>query len=579
MSSTSPLIQLSPPISSPTNSINDIDITDAEPPQNFEDVYTTDTPQHEQAFILPSFENEFFNNFPFEQFLPHGQLGVADFTMQPGHPSWLMPMSEVQLGWESASSEGPAFSSTSSYSTPTTVASENQNRSNRASSIPTNEELQHLLRDVFFSRFHPIFPILHRRTFLDSLEDRKLQLDDDVLLLSILALASTGHHESSISEKGESWLSRARRLVDKAIKSSTASTQHVQAGIWITFTLFLRADMSESWIYLGKTWRMASPLGLHRIDSRKRGHSGGGGNSENARAIEEMRRMMWALFLLDRCLSFLCGWPFAIDDRQFAVNLPTSDKTFQDSNPDLLRDLTPQPFPVSIDKIIGPVDDCYAHICYATVLLGRIVDYNNFPGADDDESEVRRQAFSKLEVALARLLLATPAQYTKITYLQSTQEQENTCWLICLLQTCSILLHHPTVRTAAQQDDPPRDGSNASPEFLRCLAGTKHIISAIKDLVTIANRSFLNPLAAPILFLSGRILIIHWLETKDPCTRSEIDLILLSLDKMKEFCEPLANKYKRLLLFDLSRPSTSIEDIKTNDGTYVGPECSTVMAQ
>ncbi|KAK6359051.1 hypothetical protein TWF696_000221 [Orbilia brochopaga] len=561
--------QASPPTSvSTADSVYDVDITDADnllsTPEN---LYQHEKRSDELVSSLSPFENYFFTNFPFEQ--SHDQLG-ADATMQLDLQPWLLPTSEINLDWRSTLSEAPTFPSTGS-STPLTVSSDAQKSPGEAFSLPLREEINHLC-DIFFSRFHPILPILHRRSFLETIPERDTPLEEDVVLLSLLALSSSGHSDASIRGKGEEWLKASKRIIDKAIKNSTVTLQHVQAGVWITFHLFLRAEMSECWIFLGKTWRMACPLGLNRIDAKKRGCNIIPGNLDNARAIEEMRRTIWALFLLDRSLSFVCGWPFAIDDRQFMVNTPVEENIFQGSDTESLLKTTTSPFPTSLDKAIEPIGDCYGYICYATVLLGRIVDYNNSPDADE-VSEDRRRVFEKLEIALARLLLAIPSQFTKITYLQSTLEQENTCWLICLVQTCSILLHHPTVRAVTRQEDSPSEEDNPSPEFLRCLAGTKHIVSAIKDLVTVAGRGFLNPLAGPILFLSGRILIIHWLETNDICTRSEIDLILLSLDKMKEQSEPLASKYKHLLLYDLSRSSASVKEIKTNDGSYMTPQC------
>ncbi|EPS39317.1 hypothetical protein H072_6930 [Dactylellina haptotyla CBS 200.50] len=569
-----PIAQISPPrpVSAAAKSVHDMDPmdTDSVPTTYNNNCFQPDEPQNERVFGLPPFENDFFTNFPFEQFLAPGQLG--DFThFDP--PTWLLPAPEVHLGWESVDSSTPPFSTTSysTSTTPLTMSSDGQKAATITFILPTNEEV-HYLRDAFFTRFHPILPMIHRKSFLSKLEEWQRFFDDDVVLLAVMAIASCGHHEPSMREKGEGWLNRAKTFVEKAIVSGTTSIQHVQAGIWITFHMFLKADMSESWVYLGKTWRMACPLSLNRIDAKRRGHNTHAGNPDNARSLEETRRTMWGLFMIDRCLSFLCGWPFAIDDRQFMINIPVTEKIYQDANAELLLGITPRHFPSSLDKMIEPIDHCYGHICNATVLLGRIVDYNNLP-AGDDGSESGRRAFDALEVALARLLLSIPTHYTQITCLQTAVEQEHTCFLICLLQTCSILLHHPTVQAVTRQELSLNEGQTPSPEFLRCLASTKRIVSAIKDLVTISNRTLSNPLAGPIFFLTGRILIIHWLETKDACTRSEIDLILLSLDKMKEG-EPMALRYKRVLLFDLTRSSAAVKDIKTNDGSYVSSKPS-----
>lgn len=47
--------------------------------------------------------------------------------------------------------------------------------------------------------------------------------------------------------------------------------------------------------------------------------------------IEKQRKIIWALFFLDRSLSCLAGFSLAIDDRNYQVNFPLEEELFQSS--------------------------------------------------------------------------------------------------------------------------------------------------------------------------------------------------------------------------------------------------------
>lgn len=185
------------------------------------------------------------------------------------------------------------------------------------------------LAELYFEKIHPLVPCLHRVKFTALLESPGRLSQPNALILIVLALACGEHQDHAIRRYAPLLYKRANYLVNTAITEGRYAVRNVQALTLMCTYLYFQGKLSEMWIALGKAYRMATALGLNRIDS----HRGGGiaPTPKDEVEKEERRRVMWQLFYLDRVLGFTCGWGFVVDDRYFAVDFPQEDVAYQSS--------------------------------------------------------------------------------------------------------------------------------------------------------------------------------------------------------------------------------------------------------
>lgn len=203
--------------------------------------------------------------------------------------------------------------------------------------LPDSGTTKELL-DIFFRDYHKYLPCLHRKSIFALIENDNAIHTRSSLLLALFAIASKTHRSQDVQSRRQEWLRQAKRLWHGSIASADNPTRHIQAAVWILFAEYTGASINESWLFLGTAIRYASLIGADRID---------GVFAQNLPEslvslrgpvdIEERRRSVWALAVLDKKLSSLCGMPLAIDDRMFNVNFPLHEDVFQNGDADVSR--------------------------------------------------------------------------------------------------------------------------------------------------------------------------------------------------------------------------------------------------
>ncbi|KAI9848272.1 MAG: hypothetical protein M1837_000536 [Sclerophora amabilis] len=458
--------------------------------------------------------------------------------------------------------------------------------------FPSRQMMQELV-ELFFSDIHKYLPCLHRSKFLADIDEEGALERPTALILSVLAAATSIHPDPGLKRNGADWNTQAKRMFDSAVTQGQFSLPNLQAAVWMIFYGFIVADMAEVWVLLGKAYRMACPLGFHQIDTKRTGVVGFARPPRTLEEKEERRRVMWALYLLDRGLSSGCGWPLAINDRHFMVNFPIEDDVFQSADNEDFANAFSEPFvhasftSPTFSSPNGDSQTCYSLVLKINVLMGRIMEYNNDPDPFSCP-EQRSNEFDELVAQLTRFSVSLPPKYTSLLG-TSKAEGGMLLWLNFLLHSCFVLLHHPTVSESSSSSSLSnvRSPTSVSPgsvpngaqssEFLRCLAAVKNIIALINDAAIISSESLLNPFFAPIYAVCARILVVHFLETGDQTSRSNIDLLLLVLDRMP--WTAMVNKYKNTTLRDLTRDPRSVNHIKISNGNYLEPECAPASMQ
>lgn len=170
----------------------------------------------------------------------------------------------------------------------------------------------------FFSRIHPIFPIIIESDFVESIKRLRstststLHSKDYPALALAYAVfsASADEAEGQITPLGTMYLEGAYILFAHIIAMPYLTS--VQALLMLTIILRNRNKDGASWGLLGQTIRIAQSLGLHqRVSSSP--------ETEDLHA-----RLWWTAYILERMMQLETGRPSAIHDEECCQILPAA---------------------------------------------------------------------------------------------------------------------------------------------------------------------------------------------------------------------------------------------------------------
>ncbi|GAA5973447.1 hypothetical protein JCM11641_006466 [Rhodosporidiobolus odoratus] len=208
------------------------------------------------------------------------------------------------------------------------------------------------LADIYFTTLHTHLPFLHRRRFLYTLHHPASLTSPPSLSLifAVIALSSAYHDNPSIRTSGSTWYTSARTSVELAIAAglqpsgmriASLTVETVQALCLLALYETGQSDHQKAYLSVGSAMRIASMLGLTRMDedrvARRTGMMGGKRLTPPALhalprdgvLLEECRRTMCAVFVLDRFESATVGWPASISEGELRLLLPCSDALFE----------------------------------------------------------------------------------------------------------------------------------------------------------------------------------------------------------------------------------------------------------
>lgn len=209
------------------------------------------------------------------------------------------------------------------------------------------------LAEIYFTTLHLHLPFLHRRRFLYTLHNSAslAAAPSQSLVFSVLAIAAAYHDSAVIRSQGVLWYSKAREKVDLAISANvdpmsgsrvaTLTVEMVQALCLLALIEMGQSDHQRAFLSLGQAVRIAAMLGLTRMDEDRVADRTGQMNEKRLRPpalhplpddpvlLEECRRTMCAVYVLDRFEAATVGWPAAISEMDVRVLLPCADHDFE----------------------------------------------------------------------------------------------------------------------------------------------------------------------------------------------------------------------------------------------------------
>ncbi|KAF2118153.1 fungal-specific transcription factor domain-containing protein [Lophiotrema nucula] len=436
--------------------------------------------------------------------------------------------------------------------------------------LPSDDVLTELIH-LFLTHFHHILPCFHKASLLRDVRNRYLQTRAPLVLYAIISLAAQMHHDPAIQVQQNDWYNQAKFLYELTTREPDHALRTLQAIVCLQLHGCAKGDYSAMWLSIGKVWRQACALGANRLDSDHQQMFQLMPEPATAVEREELRRTLWILFMLDRELSWPTGWPHAIDDRYFKINLPLEEEAFQAMTSES-EDLSKHslPFTRNLKSLIASIPSTSERpnllhcLVVANVLLGRVTEHIHSLHEDPSDPEYVEEC-QKLDDHIITLRLSLPRATTSILD-APPESRNNVIWLVTTLNTIAILLHF----RVADMTDP----DESREQFSRAVIAAKNTMSVVKDASRISTDLLLNSHIAASLYIASAVLIIQWKLTGDQSLKADIDLVGLIFDRVYEVFTFPGLKFKLALLHDMERSEESI--IKMRDRGMKGllADCS-----
>lgn len=440
--------------------------------------------------------------------------------------------------------------------------------------------------NMFFSDYYSWLPCFHKATFYSELHSGKLGNEARMLLYIICAMVAPIHPDPSIKSQQDMWYSQAKFFYDLTPRDPVPALRTIQTALCIIMHGSTRADYSTCWLFIGKAWRQVTSLGMNRLDTIRAPNAVTDQietpeehatsprmqwKSKDAPSREECRRTLWLLYILDRNMSWPSGWPSAMSEQQFKLDIPTTDEAFQRFTRDTeLSSTRNVPFSSNLNSLIAststaksPLNSLH-YIIVAHVLLGRIAEHVHSLHDSPDTPEYAKEC-DALDASLTKFRLSLPRAMTSILE-ASTNDQHHVLWLNVTINSMAMLLHY---RQASYS------GPKASHDhFLRAVAAAKNTALVAKDTTRISTNLLINVHVLCSLYFASCVLVIHWGVANDESCEDDVEIFRLIFDKAADETRAVGRKFRDALKRDLERSHGEV--LRLRDAGYRGllADCS-----
>uniref|UniRef100_A0A1D1YDE6 Acetamidase regulatory protein n=1 Tax=Anthurium amnicola TaxID=1678845 RepID=A0A1D1YDE6_9ARAE len=322
---------------------------------------------------------------------------------------------------------------------------------------PSKELCQHLIQE-YFTQFNVTIPILDRRKFIDHWRNESTK-HSQLLVTATLALAASRYSDDpsiqkTIDKPGGVFFDGAKKLLDSMYDVPRLET--VQALLLLSHAETSVSRIDSSYMFLGMAVQMARTLHLERNDT----------SNLLPEEDEERRRVFYCIYCCDRWISFMLGKPYAIEDININVPLPT------------------------LPSFERPARNFFIAFIKLSRIIGQIwrFGYSSQPKAAQstwtDHAMDQKSMLRQIRAALAKWLKELPDelqyQYLPNTDIRSLFQLARFSvyagYINILFHTCIILLHQPYL---AQAYDNPKIEANQGP-IKTCLTAATTITDIAK---------------------------------------------------------------------------------------------------
>ncbi|KZT29821.1 hypothetical protein NEOLEDRAFT_1160329 [Neolentinus lepideus HHB14362 ss-1] len=252
--------------------------------------------------------------------------------------------------------------------------------------LPPIEQRDRLV-DLYFIYFHPSFPVINKKRFMETYEARPsastltgTQGLSKLLLCSMFSISERycidetwRVNKGEMYEHGCEFLDYARMILNRVYHHSRLST--CQALLLLGIREFGIGSVEHGWLYIGMATHMAQDLGLHRQLDRWR-YQGKELFTEEDTQIR--RQVWWCCNIADKYVSVYMGRPVCVKEADFDTTLPDIRQTDDEE----IALWTPYPHPagpIPIDPgtyspVPSRVLSCFRAMSSLATMIGNIID-------------------------------------------------------------------------------------------------------------------------------------------------------------------------------------------------------------
>jgi hypothetical protein len=270
----------------------------------------------------------------------------------------------------------------------------------------------------------------------------------------------------------------------------------------------------------------------------------------NAIGKEEQRRTLWLLYMSDRNYAWPTGWPNALPETHFKVDIPVADSLFQMMSSEEQHRLAENtPFTGNISRLVTSLSaaedpmNILHYICVIHVILGRVSDLIHSLHEAPDTPEYAEKC-SELDSHVVKFRLSLPRPATSVLEAASS-DRGHVVWLQVMLNTAAMLLNFRCVTGVPV--------ANASSQFLLAVAAARNTAQLVKDASRISIDLLMSAHIASSLYIAACVLVIQWRITGEATLKDDVDVFKLIFDRMNENFVYLGLKFKFALEHDMQR--------------------------
>ncbi|KAL1603891.1 hypothetical protein SLS60_005483 [Paraconiothyrium brasiliense] len=323
------------------------------------------------------------------------------------------------------------------------------------------------------------------------------------------------------------------------------------------------------------------PVGLKDgVDNERRGYydrrewEGKTGKSNilpKAIEKEECRRVLWILFFMDRDQSWPTGWPDAIDERQFKLDIPVADAVFQamtvGMDPNQSHNVS---FTRNINILLASASSAkdplnlFHYLIIAYILLGRTADLIHSIHDSPSSPEYAEQC-EELDNYVVKLRLSMPRAASSVLE-APLEDRGQVVWLNATVNTILLLLHYRAV--------PFSDPQTVKDLFKKSVMAAKNTSQMIKDASRSSIDLLLNVHIASSLYVACCILVIHHRLDDDVSLRNDIDFLELVFERMNDVFSVIGLKFIIALKRDKERNPEELISLRERGYRGLLADCS-----
>ncbi|CZT44241.1 probable transcription activator protein acu-15 [Rhynchosporium secalis] len=310
--------------------------------------------------------------------------------------------------------------------------------------------------NVFFQEWAPLFPVLHKPTFLRMYEEYMINPEDVTspqklaqlnLVFSIAGISSDVPDKENITFCENQW----RNSLESILMDNTLGT--LQCLILALMYCIAKADYTRLQHYKGIAVGLSHRLGLHQNQKRF---------SFGALTIETRKKVFWTLYTVDCFSAALLGLPKLLKEDDIHAEYPS------DTDDEYVTEKGFQPtLPGEFTKISSALA-----LFRVSRILSRVLD-QNYPAAATHDLSL--QSLLALEGELTEWSDKLPT-HLKLTFTQDKPSTDVTGSRSALLSLAyyyiRTLVHRPAVGSTL--------GTKSSPSVISLAESSKHIIQIVQ---------------------------------------------------------------------------------------------------